>query len=65
MNGNRPSEVLVGEEVTLVMHCILFPKATAAELNSYYLYNATSPGQEKPFYLGSQICHAEDDAGLT
>ena len=42
MNGNRPSVVLVGEmRFKLVMYRILFPKATAAELNCY-LFNVTS-----------------------
>jgi hypothetical protein len=65
MNGNRSSGVLVGEmRLKLVMYRILFPKATAAEVNCY-LYNVTPPGQERRFYSGSQICRAEDDAGLT
>jgi hypothetical protein len=64
MNGNRRSPVLVGDmRLTLVMYRILFPKATAAELNCY-LFNATSPGQEQRLYSVSQIC-CKDKAGLT
>jgi hypothetical protein len=41
MNGNRQSEVLVGElRFKLVMYRITFPKATAAELNAASLFNA-------------------------
>jgi hypothetical protein len=64
MNGNIPSGVLVGDmQFYLVMYRILFPKATAAEVNCY-LFNTTSPGHEQRLYSGYQICGAEDDAGL-
>jgi len=65
MNGNKRSSVLTGRmRFLLVFYRILFPKCTAAELNTY-LYNNTPPEQEQRFYSGSQISRAEDDSGLT
>jgi len=65
MNSNNRATILTGyARFCLMLYRILFPKATAAEINAY-MYNITPGHQEPRFFSGSQIMRAEDDMGIS
>jgi hypothetical protein len=62
--GNKRASVLEGHSaVMLALYRVMYPKATAAEVNAYLFYTAP-PGQRR-LYSPSQITRAEAKMGLS